>query len=400
MVPIPTVSDCPILSTTRSLIRKPLAFSEQGGYCTVHEDINEVTIGDGLIDQQTGRRGGKVTKRWTATDLFSGCGGLTDGLKSAGLKVVSAVELEPLAAETYKLNHPDTNLVPRDITKVEADELRPEGGGKIHVVAGCPPCQGFSRVRRHNRPDAAADPRNDLIGQFQKMVEGLEPDVVFLENVPGIENDSRFVKFVDWLKAEEYDVNWEKMELSEYGVPQRRWRVVVLAGKGFRIEMPTKRKKPKTVRDAIEDLPLPADSHKPLHNQVTEYADHVMKRIKAVPKDGGSRSDWPDELKLECHETCDGFKDVYGRMAWDEPAPTITGGCINASKGRFLHPEQDRAITLFEAALLQSFRRSYKFSLSRGRYPAAEMIGNALPPAFAERVGERIIEALEKHCSG
>lgn len=340
-----------------------------------------------------------MAKRWTVTDLFAGCGGLTAGLRRSGFDVVSAVELESLAAETYRSNHPDTNLIDRDIRKVNLDELRPPDG-TIDVVAGCPPCQGFSRVRRHNRPDAAKDPRNNLVAQFQKIVEGLNPSAVFLENVPGIENDDRFMRFVDRLEFLGYEVNWKTLELSDYGVPQRRKRVVVLAGKGFRIEMPAKARKQKTVRNAIGNLPLPANSRKPLHNQVTQHDERVLMRIRAVPKNGGSRRDWPDELKLECHSTCNGFKDVYGRMAWDEPSPTITGGCINASKGRFLHPEQNRAITLFEAALLQSFPRKYRFSLARGRYPAAEMIGNALPPVFAQRVGECIAEALWEHFSG
>lgn len=122
-----------------------------------------------------------------------------------------------------------------------------------------------------------------------------------------------------------------------------------------------------------------------------------MVRIKAVPKNGGSRSDWPQELVLRCHKKCQGFKDVYGRMAWDAPSPTITGGCINASKGRFLHPQQDRVITLFEAALLQTFPRKYRFKMDRGRYPVAEMIGNALPPEFARRVAECILRGLKAH---
>jgi DNA (cytosine-5)-methyltransferase 1 len=336
---------------------------------------------------------------WRATDLFSGCGGLTEGLKCAGFDVVSAVEIDPLAVATYSANHPEVHVIPRDIATVNATELR-VGKRGIDLVAGCPPCQGFSRVRRRNRPEAAADPRNGLMGEYQRFVEELDPAAVFLENVPGIECDERFQRFLARLEELDYYVTWDILELSEYAVPQRRRRVVVLAGKGFRIPLPRRARKTRTVRKAIGDLSDPAASSNPLHNRITQHDEQALARIRAVPKDGGSRRSWPQGMRLQCHGTFDGFQDVYGRMAWDEPAPTITGGCINASKGRFIHPEQDRAITLFEAALLQSFRRRYHFSLERGRHAAAEMIGNALPPVFAEKVGRCIAGALEEHRHG
>jgi DNA (cytosine-5)-methyltransferase 1 len=255
-------------------------------------------------------------------------------------------------------------------------------------------------VRRQNRPKAAEDARNDLVDEYRRIVEELAPAAVFMENVPGIEHDQRFHRFLARLEELDYSVAWDTLELSEYGVPQRRQRVVVLAGKGFRIPFPRRARRPRTVREAIGDLPSPPDSPNPLHNRITQHDEQALARIRAVPKDGGSRRSWPKEMRLRCHGTFDGFQDVYGRMAWDEPAPTITGGCINASKGRFIHPEQDRAITLFEAALLQSFRRRYHFSLERGRHPAAELIGNALPPVFAEKIGRCIAGALEVHCHG
>jgi DNA (cytosine-5)-methyltransferase 1 len=341
-----------------------------------------------------------VRKNWRAVDLFAGCGGLTAGLKRAGFNVVSAVEIDDLAVSSYSSNHPEVNLLHKNIVEVESKELLPKGGGSIDLVAGCPPCQGFSRVRRHNRPRAAKDPRNGLIDQFRRIVEELEPAAVFMENVPGIERDRRFLAFIARLEEMGYIVNWDTLELSDYGVPQRRSRVVVLAGNGFEIEMPRRGWKQYTVRDAIGALPSPDESRRRLHKEITQHSEEILERIRAVPKDGGSRRQWPDKFKLKCHGDFDGFKDVYGRMWWDAPAPTVTGGCINASKGRFLHPEQDRAITLLEAALLQSFSRRYRFNLKRGRYAVAEMIGNALPPVFSERVSRRIIRALENRSHG
>ena len=341
-----------------------------------------------------------MRKKPRAIELFAGCGGLTTGLKCAGFKVVSAVEIDDLAASTYKANHPEVQLVKSDIRTVGAAELLRGKTGTVDLVAGCPPCQGFSRVRRKNRNQAAPDPRNDLIAEFTRIVELLEPRAVFMENVPGIEKDRRFKLFLDRLQALGYQVNSQPLDLAEYGVPQWRTRVVVLAGKGFHIPMPSLCRKQRTVRGAIGSLPSPSRCRNRLHRQITLYSRETLERIRAVPKNGGSRHSWSEEMRLTCHTECDGFKDVYGRMWWDEPAPTITGGCINASKGRFLHPAQNRAITLLEAALLQTFGRRYYFDQHRGRYAVAEMIGNALPPRFAERVARCIARALEKNEHG
>ena len=342
-----------------------------------------------------------MARQWTAVDLFAGCGGLSRGIARAGFTIVSAVEIDELAARTYKLNHGNVeNVLCRDIRLVKRRDLLPAAGGEIDLVAGCPPCQGFSRVRRKNRTRSSKDSRNSLIDDFRRLVRSLRPKAVFLENVPGIETYSLFKSFVAVLQHLKYEVACECVDLSDYGVPQRRKRVVLIAGRGFPISLPRKSIKKRTVFDAIGGLESPRRSRRRLHNYRTTRAPQVMQRIKAVPKNGGSRTSWSKELSLKCHKKFRGFRDVYGRMAWNSLAPTITGGCINPSKGRFLHPQQDRAITLFEAALLQTFPRRYRFPLESGRYPIAEMIGNALPPLFAERVGKNIRRALEKHCNG
>jgi DNA (cytosine-5)-methyltransferase 1 len=315
------------------------------------------------------------------------------------MKVVSAVELDDLAVSTYHANHDAVKMFHGDIRNVTGKELMGRED-RIEVVAGCPPCQGFSRVRRRNRTRAARDDRNNLIRQFTRVVDEVRPSSVFMENVPGIENDYRFKDFLARLEEFGYVVNWDLLELADFGVPQWRTRVVVLAGKGFKIAMPNPCRGKRTVESTIKSLPSPKLSRNRLHCETTEHSKIVMERIRAVPKDGGSRFSWPKEMRLACHNECNGFKDVYGRMAWNEPAPTITGGCINASKGRFLHPVQDRAITLLEAALLQTFPRRYHFDHIRGRYAIAEMIGNALPPLFAERVGRCIAAALDEQSYG
>lgn len=151
-----------------------------------------------------------------------------------------------------------------------------------------------------------------------------------------------------------------------------------------------------TVREAIGDLPQAGTSGDPLHDFPEKRSAAVMARITAIPKDGGSRADLGADAQLDCHKETDGFKDIYGRMSWSKPAPTITGGCVNPSKGRFLHPDEDRAITLREAALLQGFPPEYSFSLDRGKFAAAAMIGNALPPAFVEAHARQIYRALFK----
>jgi DNA (cytosine-5)-methyltransferase 1 len=164
------------------------------------------------------------------------------------------------------------------------------------------------------------------------------------------------------------------------------------------IKLPAKESKRKTVRDAIGMLKRPGRSGDPLHDMKAKRDPRIMKMIRRVPKNGGSRSDLPWSMRLSCHRIFpDGFKDVYGRMRWTDVAPTITGGCINPSKGRFLHPSQHRSITLREAALLQSFPKRYRFSLSRGKFATAVMIGNALPPAFVKRHALAVKKSLLSH---
>ena len=220
------------------------------------------------------------------------------------------------------------------------------------------------------------------------MVVELFPKAVMMENVPALADNRRMKAFEAALKSLGYDLSGTPLVLNaaDHLVPQRRRRMILVCSRLGKIELPSKATKRKTVRETIGNLPRPGKSGDPLHDLKAERDPRIIRIIRRIPKNGGSRSDLPWSLRLKCHRKLpDGFKDVYGRMRWEDVAPTITGGCINPSKGRFLHPSQHRSITLREAALLQSFPKRYRFSLSRGKFAAAVMIGNALPPAFVKR---------------
>ncbi len=334
----------------------------------------------------------------TAIDLFSGCGGLTTGLKSAGFRVLAAVELDPLAVETYRSNHKGVELAAGDIRKLPVSSLMRKLGlqpGELDLLAGCPPCQGFSRMRTLNGTRRARDERNDLVFDFLRFVRVMRPKAVMLENVPGLATDRRLTKLRATLEALGYKVSYDVLDAANYGVPQRRKRFILLAGLGAAIRFAPPARKRKTVRQAFSRLSADRARRDPLHNLGETRADRIVKLISRIPRDGGSRRDLGSKNQLRCHRKCDGFADVYGRMSWDDVAPTITTGCVNPSKGRFLHPTKNRSITLREAALLQSFPCTYRFSLRRGKYPAAEMIGNALPPEFVRRHARQIRRFLD-----
>lgn len=331
--------------------------------------------------------------RLTAIDLFAGCGGLTQGLRDAGFDVLAAVELDPLATETYTVNHPEVRVFHEDIRSIVASRLLDGCGlapGDLDLLAGCPPCQGFSRLRNNNRQNRMGDPRNRLIDDVLRLVGDLQPKVLMLENVPNLMRYTRYLVFKRELRRFGYEISDQVLNVADFGVPQRRKRLVVLASRLGKIKHPQPTDSRRTVRDAIGELPPVHLSDDPLHNFGEIRSERIRQLIKAVPKDGGSRTALGPNFQLKCHTQHDGYYDVYGRMRWDDVAPTITGGCINPSKGRFLHPTEDRAITLREAALLQSFPPSYEFSLGRGKYAAAEMIGNALPPVFSRIQAEAI----------
>lgn len=326
--------------------------------------------------------------KFLAIDLFSGCGGLTHGLKLAGFHVVGAVENDELSAESYERNHKKTRVWKQDIRTLSTLTVKRALNirrGELDLLAGCPPCQGFSTLVTNNGCYHVDDPRNSLIYEFLRFIKDFMPRVVLMENVPDLARTTRFRRFRKCLEQLGYKSEYRILDAADYGVPQRRKRLVFLAGLGYEITFARTARVQYTVRSALNKLKTARNKPDPLHDTKSKRTDKIQQLIEKVPKNGGSRTEIKGFGQLRCHKNFDGFYDIYGRMCWDHASPTITSGCINPSKGRFLHPSKNRPITLREAALLQTFPNKYWISLDKGKYKAATMIGNAFPPEFARR---------------
>ncbi|RSK23945.1 DNA cytosine methyltransferase [Hymenobacter metallilatus] len=342
-----------------------------------------------------------------AIDLFCGCGGLTEGLKNAGYEVVGAVDNEPIAVKTYRINHPGVYVWEQDIKDLKASHIFKETGlreGQLDLLAGCPPCQGFSRLTTLNGSiDTGKERRakNELLFQFERLVKVLRPKAIMLENVPALYDNSRLQRFLKTLDKLGYHSDPKDvvkvLNVAAYGVPQRRRRLILMTTLGGPVEFAKPLKEKQTVRDVLGLLRPAGQSGDSLHDLPDRRSEAMMQRIRDTKPNGGSRGDLPLEQQPPCHREQTGFRDVYGRMKWDDVSPTMTSGCNNPSKGRFLHPEEHRAITLREAALFQSFPKDYHFCLDRGKQAVALMIGNALPPVFIEAHAVHISEALRKY---
>lgn len=334
-----------------------------------------------------------------AVDLFCGGGGLTLGLKQAGFIVSAAVETEAVACATYAANHNNTVLFRSDVRLVSGEELvRTSPTGKIDLVAACPPCQGFSSLTsKYRREDA----RNELIFEFVRLVEEIRPKALMMENVPGLAKKGAELlgMAIERLEQLGYFISQSTLNVADYGVPQSRRRLVILGGLDSNIPIPLRTHgssphlKPwVTVRDAIsnherpiklKDSFLSGGPEEAGWNIVRDVATITLQRLRAT-KAGSSRYELPLPLRPTCHKTSNsGFSNVYGRMSWDEPSPTITGGCTTLSKGRFGHPSLLRTISVREAALLQTFPKDYRFKSSY-MDKVCNVVGNALPPVFAK----------------
>ncbi len=349
-----------------------------------------------------------------AIDVFSGGGGLTVGLKRAGFSVIGAVEIEKHAFSTYKANHPEVTAFKQDICTVEGgifNQLSPTG--HIDLLAGCPPCQGFSSLTSKY---AKADPRNELILQMGRLVEEVKPRTVMMENVPGLLQKGKplFNRFLEMLTSLGYRCNYRVLQVADYGVPQSRRRLVLLAGQDMEIRLPepTHSKAPtlglqpwRDVASAIKGVPEPVTLQEASLKGGPQVFDwHVVRNISVrnerrlrYAQQGKGWTKIPKRLRPECHQDRNaGFSNVYGRMRWDEVSPTITGGCTTFSKGRFGHPDHNRTISVREAALLQTFPADYLIDTPFMDY-ACDIVGNALPCDFAEIIARQVYEALGSH---
>ena len=338
-----------------------------------------------------------------AVDLFCGVGGLTYGLRSAGIDVVAGFDLDDSCRYAYETNNEGASFVRRNIKDVTAEEVSSLlSGYDVKVLVGCAPCQPFSSHRK-DKKNRKEHKDWGLLGEFGRLVSELMPDFVSMENVPEIAKESIFSDFVETLEGAGYSVSYEVVRAEEYGVPQRRRRLLLLASKDGDISLipPTCAKEDVvTVREAISSLPAvragSASRKDPLQSAAA-LSDLNMRRIKASTPNGTWR-DWPEDLRLPCHkkETGKTYPAVYGRMSWDEVAPTITTQFYCYGTGRFGHPSQDRAITLREGAILQSFPLGYRFVEDGKRVSRSEVvrqIGNAVPPKLGEAVGRSILAA-------
>lgn len=332
----------------------------------------------------------------SCVDLFCGAGGLTHGFVLEGLPVVAGIDMDPACRFPYETNN-QAKFIERDISTVtESELLAIFGDADVKVLAGCAPCQPFSTYAHRYSLDS--DGKWGLLYEFARLAKGTRPDVITMENVPTVAKHAVFHDFVDTLEKLGYHVWYDVVNSSRYGVPQARRRMVLLASLYGKIEIiPPTRAKPKTVREAIGQLnPLKAGEAAPrdrLHASST-LTEKNLQRIR-VSKPGGTWRDWPEHLVADCHRSESGrtYPSVYGRMEWDKPAPTMTTQCFGFGNGRFGHPEQDRAISLREAAILQSFPRNYAFIPKGGEVSfttLGRLIGNAVPVDLGRAIAKSI----------
>ncbi len=343
-------------------------------------------------------RAGKNAKI-TCVDLFCGLGGLTHGLIQGGIRVAAGIDLDPQCTFPYERNN-SAAFIQKDVRNLSGKELsKLYGKSKLRLLAGCAPCQPFSTYSRKGR-QLRKDNKWDLVTDFGRLVREVKPEFVTMENVPQLLNHNVFSNFLEAFDG--YSLWWDVIECAHYGVPQTRKRLVLLASKVGPITLlkPSNTTPQATVRDAISHLsPISAGETDPsdaLHSACSLSALN-LKRIRAsIP--GGTWRDWDESLIAYCHRKDSGatYPSVYGRMEWDTPSPTITTQCFGYGNGRFGHPDQDRAISLREAAVLQTFPDTYHF-LPKGQQVRFSVLGRLIGNAVPVRIGQIIARSLLAH---
>lgn len=343
--------------------------------------------------------GGNVIE---AVDLFCGAGGLTKGLEKAGISVSLGIDIDPHCEYPYEANNKAKFLL-KSVEDVDPSELFTQKEKSYRLLAGCAPCQPFSRYRRGI--ETKSDKRWKLLLQFKRLIEESLPDFVTMENVPRLKEENVFHDFLRSLQKLGYSISFQVVNCADYGVPQQRNRLVLLASRHGEINLIPPTHTPsryRTVADVLRRLePIKAgQGHEkdPLHHSAS-LTPINLKRIKSS-KPGGTWRDWDQALIADCHRKSSGktYPSVYGRMRWDQPSPTITTQFYGFGNGRFGHPEQNRAISIREGAILQSFPKGYKF-LKKGQGLELTFLGRLIGNAVPVRLGEVIGKSIKRHVS-
>lgn len=352
-----------------------------------------------------------LLNKFAVIDMFCGVGGLAHGFVKSGFDVVAGYDIDKSCQYAFEINNKGAKYIAKDIKDVSGKDLNTFFASKQKILVGCAPCQPFSLYTNKNKNSKKEDESSPegkwaLLYSFARLIKETDAQVISMENVPQLAkfNDGKILKdFIAVLEEMNYSVSWSIVNAQDYGVPQRRKRLILLASKLGEISLitPTHNKSNYvTVRNAIGNLSEiedgVADKNDPLH-YARKLGDLNKRRIQAT-REGGFWREWPEELKLACHKKEGGasFRSVYGRMSWDDVAPTMTTYCVGLGNGRFGHPEQDRAISMREAAIFQSFPPDYVFLNSnkpQSTATIARQIGNAVPV----KLGEAIAESIKKH---
>jgi len=340
-------------------------------------------------------------KKITAIDLFCGAGGLTYGLELAGVNVKAGYDIDKSCEYPYSKNN-TAKFYHSDIKDVSGEEIKKLWGSDAYtLLAGCAPCQPFSNYMI-GKKSKNKEEKWGMLYEFERLVKETLPNFITMENVPALAKKDVFYSFIDTLENLEYQIDYKVVNCADYGVPQNRKRLVLVASNVSSITVPEKTLSfPITVKQSISKLPKirHGETNKTdnLHRS-SQLSEINIKRIQQS-KQGGSWKDWDKELVTPCHKKKSGerYQSVYGRMSWDSPAPTMTTQCFGYGNGRFGHPTQNRAISLREAAIFQSFPLDYEF-VPKGQAvimkTIGRLIGNAVPVKLGEAIGKSILQAV------
>ena len=337
-----------------------------------------------------------------AVDLFCGCGGLTFGMRKAGINVLAGIDSDPKLKETYEMNNPGSVYILKDIRNVTGTDIERifKGHKGPKILAGCAPCQPFSKM---NKKKSKLHKDYSLLLEFGRLIREVRPDGVIMENVPQLSDRGHkvFDKFLKTLQevglAETHEPS---LDFASDGVPQHRKRLVLIAARNRPrlprlIYGPNCTKNFRTVEWAIRKYPIIKQGHSEStkrNHSCRSLSELNLERIALTPHNGGSRKDIPKLFWIRTHKAHRGHDDTYGRMKWTDPAPTLTCKCLSVTNGRFAHPEQDRGISVREAAALQSFPDRYSFPLNL--QVAQRCIGNAVPPLIAKKISRSLLKYI------